>query len=52
MRLVADRVEGSARRARDSQAAIADLDVISDELMREIIEGREEQLWMLGAHLQ
>jgi starvation-inducible DNA-binding protein len=52
MRLVADRVETTARRARQHQEAIADLDVISDGLMQEIIEGLEEQLWMLRAHLQ
>lgn len=52
MQQVADRVEGAARRARESQAAVADLDVISDGLLQEIIEGLEEQLWMLRAHLQ
>ena len=52
MRLVADRVEGAARRAREQQEAIADLDVISDGLLQEIIEGLEEQLWMLRAHLR
>lgn len=52
MRLLADRVEATARRARDHQGAIADLDVISDGLMQQIIEGLEEQLWMLRAHLQ
>ena len=52
MQLVADRVEGAARRARESQKAVADLDVISDGLLQEIVEGLEEQLWMLRAHLQ
>ncbi len=52
MRLVADRVEAVARRAREHQEAIQDLDVISDGLMQTIIEGLEEQLWMLRAHLQ
>ncbi len=52
MRLVADRVENAARRAREHQVAIADLDVISDGLLQEIIEGLEEQLWMLRAHLR
>lgn len=49
---VADRVESSARRARQHQEAIADLDVISDGLLQTIIEGLEEQLWMLRAHLR
>jgi starvation-inducible DNA-binding protein len=52
MKVVAERVEGTARRAREHQAAIEDLDVISDGLLQEIIEGLEEQLWMLRAHLQ
>jgi starvation-inducible DNA-binding protein len=52
MRLLADRVEGAAKRAREHQEAVADLDVISDALLQEIIEGLEEQLWMLRAHLQ
>lgn len=52
MKLVADRVELVAKRARDSQAAVADLDVISDGLLQTIIEGLEEQLWMLRAHLR
>ncbi len=52
MRMVADRVEGAAKRAREHQEAIADLDVISDGLMQGIIEGLEEQLWMLRAHLR
>ncbi len=49
---VANRVESAARRARQHQEAIADLDVISDGLMQTIIEGLEEQLWMLRAHLK
>ena len=52
MRLLADRVEGAAKRAREHQVVVADLDVISDALLQEIIEGLEEQLWMLRAHLQ
>lgn len=52
MRLIADRVEAVARRAREHEHAIADLDVISDALMQTIIEGLEEQLWMLRAHLR
>jgi starvation-inducible DNA-binding protein len=52
IRFVAERVEGAARRARQHQGAIADLDVISDSLMQGIIEGLEEQLWMLRAHLR
>ena len=52
MRLLADRVEAAARRAREHQEAIANLDVISDGLMQGIIEGLEEQLWMLRAHLR
>jgi starvation-inducible DNA-binding protein len=52
MRLVADRLEAVARRARDHQQAVADLDVISDALLQGIIEGLEEQLWMLRAHLR
>ena len=52
MRLLADRVEVVARRAREHQHAIADLDAISDALLQGIIEGLEEQLWMLRAHLR
>ncbi|MDJ0924204.1 MAG: DNA starvation/stationary phase protection protein [Acidimicrobiia bacterium] len=52
IRLMADRVELAAKRARDNQAAVADLDVISDALLQTIIEGLEEQLWMLRAHLR
>ena len=52
MRLIADRVELAAKRARDHQQAVADLDVISDGLLQTIIEGLEEQLWMLRAHLR
>lgn len=52
MQLIADRVELVAKRARDHQAAVADLDVISDGLLQTIVEGLEEQLWMLRAHLQ
>jgi DNA-binding ferritin-like protein len=52
MSLLADRVEGAAQRAREHQSTVADLDVISDGLLQEIIEGLEEQLWMLRAHLQ
>ena len=51
MRLLADRVESAARGAREHQEAIADLDVISDGLLQTIMEGLEEQLWMLRAHL-
>jgi len=50
--LVADRVEAVARRARVQQAVVEDLDVISDGLIQTIIEGLEEQLWMLRAHLR
>jgi starvation-inducible DNA-binding protein len=50
--LVADRVEVAARHARVQQSIIEDLDVISDGLMQTIIEGLEEQLWMLRAHLR
>ncbi len=49
---LADRVALVASRARDHQAAVADLDVVTDGLLQEIIEGLEEQLWMLRAHLQ
>ncbi|MDX2467453.1 MAG: ferritin-like domain-containing protein [Acidimicrobiia bacterium] len=49
---VANRVESAARRARQHQEVIADLDVISDGLLQTIIEGLEEQLWMLRAHLR
>jgi len=52
IRLVAERVEVAARKARDNQQAVADLDVISDALLQGIIEGLEEQLWMLRAHLK
>ncbi len=52
MRLVADRVETAAKRARQAQEAVADLDVISDGLLQTIVEGLEEQLWMLRAHLR
>ena len=52
IRLVAERVEATARRARTQQALIEDLDVISDGLVQTIIEGLEEQLWMLRAHLR
>ncbi|NIA25448.1 MAG: DNA starvation/stationary phase protection protein [Gammaproteobacteria bacterium] len=52
IRLVAERVEAAARTARDHQQAVADLDVISDALLQGIIEGLEEQLWMLRAHLK
>ncbi len=50
--LVADRVEVVARRARVQQAVVEDLDVISDGLIQTIIEGLEEQLWMLRANLR
>jgi starvation-inducible DNA-binding protein len=46
------RVELVASRMRAHQEAVADLDVVSDGLLQEIIEGLEEQLWMLRAHLQ
>lgn len=49
---IADRVEATARRARDHQKAVADLDVISDAMLQETIAGLEEQLWMLRAHLR
>ena len=52
MALLADRVELAARRARDHAAAVADLDVISDALLQTVVEGLEEQLWMLRAHLR
>lgn len=47
-----DRVEQVATRVRQQQVAVADLDVVTDGLLQEIIEGLEEQLWMLRAHLQ
>jgi DNA-binding ferritin-like protein len=31
---------------------VEDLDVISDGLVQTIVEGLEEQLWMLRAHLR
>lgn len=52
MSLLADRVELAAKRARDHAAAVADLDVISDALLQTVVEGLEEQLWMLRAHLR
>ena len=52
IRFVAERVEATARRAREQQAVVADLDVISDGLLQTIIEGLEEELWMLRAHLR
>ncbi len=52
IRAVAERVEATARRARAQQAIVADLDVISDGLLQAIIEGLEEELWMLRAHLR
>lgn len=50
--LIADRVEAVARRARAQQSVVEGLDVISDGLLQTIIEGLEEQLWMLRAHLR
>jgi len=52
IRLIAERVEAAVRKARDNQQTVADLDVISDALLQGIIEGLEEQLWMLRAHLK
>lgn len=52
IRLIAERVKMTARKARDQQQTVADLDVISDALLQEIIEGLEQQLWMLVAHLK
>jgi len=52
IRLVGERVEATARRARTAQETVADLDVISDGLLQTIIEGLEMQLWMLRAHLR
>jgi len=52
IRLVAERVEKTARRARMQQAVVEDLDVISDGVLQSIIEGLEEELWMLRAHLR
>jgi starvation-inducible DNA-binding protein len=49
---LATRVELVASRMRDHQAAVADLDVVTDGLLQEIVEGLEEELWMLRAHLQ
>jgi len=49
---VGDRVEQAAIRIREHQAVVADLDVVTDGLLQEIIEGLEEQLWMLRAHLE
>lgn len=52
IRVVAERVEATVRRAREQQAIVEDLDVISDGLLQTIIEGLEEELWMLRAHLR
>lgn len=52
IRLVAERVKTTASVARENQAVVADLDVISDAILQEIIEGLEQQLWMLVAHLK
>lgn len=52
IRLVAERVEATARTARENQKIVGELDVISDAILQEIIEGLEQQLWMLVAHLK
>jgi starvation-inducible DNA-binding protein len=46
---MADRVEAVARRTRERLDGLGDIDVASEDLLIEILDGLEMQLWMLSA---
>lgn len=49
--VMADRVEAVARRTRARLEGLGDADVASEDLLIEILDGLEMQLWMLSAQL-
>lgn len=51
VRVMTDRVEHVARRTRERLEGLGDADVASEDLLIEILDGLEMQLWMLSAQL-
>jgi starvation-inducible DNA-binding protein len=49
--VVADRVEAAARAIRERLDGLGDHDAASEDLLVGILEGLEQQLWMLSAQL-
>jgi starvation-inducible DNA-binding protein len=49
VQVMADRVEAVARRTRERLDGLGDVDVASEDLLIEILDGLEMQLWMLSA---
>jgi len=49
--VMTDRVEAVARRTRSRLEGLGDVDVASEDLLIEILDGLEMQLWMLSAQL-
>lgn len=47
--VMTDRVEAVARRTRERLDGLGELDVASEDLLIEILDGLEMQLWMLSA---
>jgi starvation-inducible DNA-binding protein len=50
--LMADRVEAVARRTRERLDGLGEVDLASEDLVIEILDGLEMQLWMLSAQLR
>ena len=47
--VITDRVEAVARRTRERLEGLGEIDVASEDLLIEILDGLEMQLWMLSA---
>ena len=47
--VITDRVEAVARRTRERLDGLGEIDVASEDLLIEILDGLEMQLWMLSA---
>lgn len=47
--VITDRVEAVARRTRERLEGLGEVDVASEDLLIEILDGLEMQLWMLSA---
>lgn len=51
LRVMADRVEATARRLRGRLEGLGDVDLPSEDLLIGILDGLEMQLWMLSAEI-
>ena len=51
LRLMAERIASVASRGRDSMQRLGEIDLVSQDLVIEIVKGLEKHLWMLRAQI-